>query len=156
MVYLVLHPNCIRQPVFLFPLLFLILEYGKRRKQQGNYLWLFYANSLWNQNNPCNQGNHSVVKTTNLFLQWYIGTRLEVQKSMFEAGGMKVWVPSWGDRECVWGLGSRSWVWYWRCESPGTKNLGNKMWDKPWGREPEYKAWGVNKGWKLGARYDRG
>ena len=40
---------------------------GKRRKQQGN--WLSYTIASDTTSKPCNLGNHSAVKTTNLFLQ---------------------------------------------------------------------------------------
>ena len=48
---LILHPNCIRPPVsLLFPPPFLISEWGKRRKQQGNwwsYTITFYVSLSW-------------------------------------------------------------------------------------------------------------
>jgi len=58
---LVVEGNYIRQPVsLLFP--HSCTNKEKMRKQQGNHL-LQLASDM-----PCNQGNHSVVKTTNYFL----------------------------------------------------------------------------------------
>ena len=52
----------------LFPPPFLTPDEKKRRKQEGN--WLSTTVSLYYQSKPCkpcNHGNHSAGKTTNLF-----------------------------------------------------------------------------------------
>ena len=66
MVYLVQVANCIRQPGFLlFPLHSSLWRRGGNSKEATSLVVLDNY-----QTKPCNQGNHSVVKTTNLL--WYL------------------------------------------------------------------------------------
>ena len=75
----VVEANCIRQPVFLFVV---VVPHSGIRKKGGTTrklpLLLFYTIILWYQHKPCNQGNHSVVKTTIFLLVAHDDTQVYI------------------------------------------------------------------------------
>ena len=57
----------------LFPPHFLIKKWGNNKETTRKLVDLY--SSLYYHSKPCNHGNQSAVRTTSLFLQWYINTQ---------------------------------------------------------------------------------